>query len=824
MAKRFLKSLARTDLFFWAIVYLMVLLFAGTLAQKWIGLYQAQEIYFAAWVIWVGGILPVPGTMAVMAFITLGLIARVFVYPWIWPKAGTIIVHFSALVLLIGGFVMSLVTEEGAIVLAEGESKDYVTDYFDVELVIGEDNLVVPQRRLFAGEIVRGEGVPFETEIVAFYQHAEPVMVDGQIGVKALPRLSVEEENLSALVVRVHGEERVLFEDLPMPVRVEHEGVAYEFKLRHVRRALPFAIELVKFEREVYPGTNQPRSYYSDVVVYDGLARWPSRIGMNEPLRYKGYSFYQSSFLQGGLGERSVLAVVKNEGRLFPYIASGLLALGLLVTVAQRWRGLMKKTALAFVLCAGALFVPQAAIAEEMLSADVTDQVFSIDDFSRQAVWRDGRVQPIETVARAVLRDFSGQESLGFFGASEWLALVFFAPEQAAVLPVFKVRQPEVLHAIGLPWRGSAHLHSFTTLREAMAARMDELGELWQIAPEDLTPAQRDILDLQRQLILYAGLRDLEPAPEGSYDLRRVQAEWFYERLGLHFVSVVFYVLAGLALLVGVFRARLGACAAAVFLGCGFFVHAVALAMRVYILGRPPVSSLYESIIFVGLVVVLAGLAMAWRYRSENGLLIGAVGGGFLQMIGMSYAGSVQTMGVLVPVLNTNFWLATHVIVITVGYGLCLVAGMLAHMDLWRRMRFGAAMLEKQIIAFALLALLFTAVGTILGGIWADQSWGRFWGWDPKENGAMLICLWLIACLHGRLGGVFGTLFFVTGVAFLPVIVALAWFGVNLLNVGLHSYGFTDGIALGLFGFVALEIVIIMTIVWGVVRKRVRDG
>ena len=105
----------------------------------------------------------------------------------------------------------------------------------------------------------------------------------------------------------------------------------------------------------------------------------------------------------------------------------------------------------------------------------------------------------------------------------------------------------------------------------------------------------------------------------------------------------------------------------------------------------------------------------------------------------------------------------------------------------------------------AILSLLFTAVGTILGGIWADQSWGRFWGWDPKENGALLIVLWLIWLLHGQVGAQLSRAMFVAGLAALSMVVAMAWFGVNLLSTGLHSYGFISGVAGGLFAFCAAD-------------------
>jgi len=104
------------------------------------------------------------------------------------------------------------------------------------------------------------------------------------------------------------------------------------------------------------------------------------------------------------------------------------------------------------------------------------------------------------------------------------------------------------------------------------------------------------------------------------------------------------------------------------------------------------------------------------------------------------------------------------------------------------------------------LALFFCLFGTILGGIWADQSWGRFWGWDPKENGALFIVLWFLVLLHGRLAGILKMDGWALGHILTNVAVALSWFGVNLLNVGLHSYGFIKGVAWGLSVFCGLEL------------------
>jgi ABC-type transport system involved in cytochrome c biogenesis permease subunit len=129
--------------------------------------------------------------------------------------------------------------------------------------------------------------------------------------------------------------------------------------------------------------------------------------------------------------------------------------------------------------------------------------------------------------------------------------------------------------------------------------------------------------------------------------------------------------------------------------------------------------------------------------------------------------------------------------------------------------------LRHLLMPITLFALLFTAVGTLLGGIWADQSWGRFWGWDPKENGALLIVLWLIWIIHGRISHHFTLTGFAAALGLTNIMVALTWFGVNLLGVGLHSYGFISGVAYGLIAFCTAQTIIIFGLYW---RRRMLDA
>ena len=149
-------------------------------------------------------------------------------------------------------------------------------------------------------------------------------------------------------------------------------------------------------------------------------------------------------------------------------------------------------------------------------------------------------------------------------------------------------------------------------------------------------------------------------------------------------------------------------------------------------------------------------------------------------------------------VLDTNFWLATHVVTIAIGYSAMFLAGMLAAVYVIRGF-FTPSLhpeldvsLGRMVYGVLCFALFFSFVGTVLGGIWADQSWGRFWGWDPKENGALLIVLWCAIILHARWGGSIQRRGLMIMALFGNIITAFSWFGVNMLNVGLHTYGFMD--------------------------------
>ena len=315
--------------------------------------------------------------------------------------------------------------------------------------------------------------------------------------------------------------------------------------------------------------------------------------------------------------------------------------------------------------------------------------------------------------------------------------------------------------------------------------------------------------------------------PGELFDITVLKKETWMNRVNLFYTSVGLYLFAFILLgLSWMIQPLLLKRASYALLILGFLFHAYGIYLRMHIMGRPPVSTLYESVIFVAFIVILFAIILEYFRRDGLGIFVGTVSGSIFHYIGFGYSADGDTLGMLVAVLNSNFWLATHVTTITMGYGASLVAGFIGHLYLVQAIRqpenkSNLKSIFNNLFGITLIALFFTLFGTILGGIWADQSWGRFWGWDPKENGALLIVLWQLMMVHMRLSGLAKPAEFALGMALNNIIVALAWFGVNLLQVGLHSYGFDDGVARNLFIFIALELIIgFGTYLWPKVKKK----
>ncbi len=228
----------------------------------------------------------------------------------------------------------------------------------------------------------------------------------------------------------------------------------------------------------------------------------------------------------------------------------------------------------------------------------------------------------------------------------------------------------------------------------------------------------------------------------------------------------------------------------------GLVMHAVGIGLRCAVAGRPPVTNMYESMIWVAFVVTALGFAFFARYRGTTYLLaalpVGCLMLLLVQQLPVAVPGTIEPLR---PVLRDNFWLTTHVLTETASYGAFALAMAFGHIILVRHIVNPAAAQADSTLHFWLyrvmqLGVLLITVGTILGAVWANYSWGRFWGWDPKETWAFITLLCYIVAIHGRIAGWWGQF----GLAVASVVcfaaVVMAWYGVNfVLGKGLHSYG-----------------------------------
>ena len=365
--KLFLK-LSRVQYFFWSTLWLMVLVVLGTLAQNDQGLYLAQNTYFSSWFVW-WGFIPLPGGTPTMGIIFFGLLSQlIFKTHFSQKKLGIAITHLGAFLLLLGGLLTGLFSFEGNMVIPEGQSASYFQDYHKLELAVvntdARDHDVTTtfdQGWFGPGKSLTHESLPFTFTILKFCANCsfERRTLTGEqknnyvgfaqnFSISALPLAKEDGENRAGIEFQITGSDHDGIYSVieAMPIRQSlnaKDGRKYYIEIRHKRYNLPFTIKLFDFEKKVHAATQQAKSYKSVVSLIDGDLTQRAVIQMNEPLRYKGYTLYQASFIESNDGETTVLAVVKNVGRLFPYISSIIICIGLLIHLLQNLPTLFKK-------------------------------------------------------------------------------------------------------------------------------------------------------------------------------------------------------------------------------------------------------------------------------------------------------------------------------------------------------------------------------------------------------------------------------------------------------------------------------------------------
>ncbi len=317
-----------------------------------------------------------------------------------------------------------------------------------------------------------------------------------------------------------------------------------------------------------------------------------------------------------------------------------------------------------------------------------------------------------------------------------------------------------------------------------------------------------------------------EATPQFESIKTKLQAENIYNRLRPFLFAMIFYLLAGILWLFAKAHGVPKVLAAISTIAAAGF-HTFGFALRCYIAGRPPVTNMYESIIWVSLGVMVFGSLIYIKNRQIVLMSVATILAG-ISLFAADSAPLVMdpTIRPLVPVLRSNYWLTIHVLTITISYGAFMLAMGISNVTLFqfrKKAIKGESIEISQRIALlnqlSYRALMFgtvlLAAGTILGGVWADYSWGRFWGWDPKEVWALIALLAYMAVIHGRYAGLVGTFAFPLWTVICFSTVVMAWYGVNfVLGVGLHSYGFSSGGQAMVTGFISLQTLFCCWIAW----------
>ncbi len=912
---RVLKVIGSLKITVVLLLVLFVLVLAGTLYQVEHGIFRAQRDFFDAFFVTVLPI-PLPGAQTVFWVIGVNLVASLVVnIARRRMSVGLVISHLGLVMMLVAGFNGIYGTESSALALWEGEAASEVSvpGEWEFRYRLEEDGRILTEGRIPGDSIVEGRRVAGDAlgphgiglKVVQSAVNTRPIVdASGQRNLEVLsPEIEPQENNPGLLLDLTDGDGSripVLLYSLDLGPTVLASGPrVIELQFGAVSRKIPFSVELVDFRVSFYPGTDLAQSFESTVRVSDGDLVWDRVISMNNPLRYRGYTFYQSSYQINDDGrEASVFAVRKGGIAEIPYLATAAILAGMVMhyigrhirrpSGRSRARQLRKPSTAASrstVVGVALIAVSVLATAAPAIGAQEPNRTQNVpapdpsaaaravldhlrpvvNDFRVLRVQANGRTMPVETYARHALRSISGRVSISGLDAVEWLFLSLTRPALADQLPTVLVEHPDVFSAVGdslddrgryAPSRLLRYFAAFGSAAEAAesagadgplfadlrrvlrsleylndlrygaagfsivppAAPRDRriwVGPQHSSAPEEYAEGLRElreaviVADRSRAsdaLGVIVSLQSL--AVDESADAGRPVLEAWYKRSGLPLW--IGATLAAAFLVSVMLRGRPRRYGLVVAVAVPTAAYSLLIAVRVVLTGRPPVVDLYSSALFVGWASALTAFVLVARGVRRDLSQVAIVVSGILLFVAEATVGNQDTLGVVQAVLDTNFWLAVHVIVITLGYAANILAGVGAHAYVVLRLirpfhTDRHARLFRGLYALLAAGLVLSFAGTMLGGFWADQAWGRFWGWDPKENGALLIILFDAILLHARPANLLkGYGFALVAVLSIPVVL-FSWLGVNLLGVGLHSYGFQDGSFVGLFTVLIFE-------------------
>ncbi len=494
--------------------------------------------------------------------------------------------------------------------------------------------------------------------------------------------------------------------------------------------------------------------------------------------------------------------------RFVPYAFMALFLLGALVHYAIKVR--CKQTSKKLEVLKALSFV--AILAAFPMDAHASERPVPIWEalHSDTPILVENAVRPFDSFARGFLDDLSGRVTYKKHTAANVVRHILVTPGTARNYDLFKVLRSDVSVILRLP-------HQKRYVSYAELAPLKDILKLYATRNDDL-PATAEMRRLYSNVLLYESVADRtafsiiakHSLTHSNVYPRRLKAEVLYHWLNLALFAFVGALLACiLSSLNVVFRSlKLDAVANIVCIVTAVILTAL-FTMRAYVAARPPMSSLYEIVMLVALMLmVFESGAFIFCKRRTYTLMIPVT---FMAAALLFFAKFVlepgDTFQPIPNVLNSSVFLTVHVFAIALGFASMILSGVVAHLVLYRK--------AKQTPIFSLMygtlvfGMVFTVLGTLLGGVWADFAWGRFWGFDPKECGALFVILWALLSLHLWAGKIISPRVFALLNALNVIVTFLCWFGVNLLGVGLHSYGFQNGSAIWLAVFVVVDSMVI---------------
>jgi cytochrome c-type biogenesis protein CcsB len=617
---------------------------------------------------------------------------------------------------------------------------------------------------------------------------------------------------------------------------------------------LPFAVRLDSFEVDYYQGTHRPAQFRSRVTVEDPVSgkKTPAVIEMNRELSYGGYRFFQSSYRETPERDMTVLSVSRDPGENIVFLGYYGLVIGMIVVLSTRIGERRRAAGVAGTAVLAAILLSAAAA-----SAQPVPPADQVEALRRLPVQHDGRLMPLDTLAREAVFEVTGKRTVWGLDPVAIVLGWTFEPNGWVVQPIVPVKSRQLAQEIGLApgtrWTSfqalagnSRLLDLIDAAREAQAReqpldtlhkaasklenRLVAMQSFFRHSPLTVVPGKSpgDAWTVPEPLRSVGDLRSVldEGVSTARLPAAAIDREIAYNRARP--TRLAWWVLS-LSLLLSiaamVTERRVLDVAAGALLVAGFLVMSWGIWMRWQVAGRIPASNMYESLLFLGWGVG-AFAVLATVFLRNRIVILNAAAGAALTMALTDLLPIDPFIHPMAPVLSGTYWLAIHVPIIMVGYAVLALGVVVAHMQIGvealapRRRSLALRMADLQ-YWYIHVGSIFLVAGILTGSMWAASSWGRYWGWDPKEVWSLVAFLAYMAILHARAERLISDF----GIAAWSIVafqmIIMTYLGVNfVLSAGLHSYGFGESNVVTAMLLVALAEAAFLGFAW--LRRRPR--